>query len=39
MLSVLDLSPLVSHVHALDDISQAIDDQRQGKVMKALIKP
>jgi threonine dehydrogenase-like Zn-dependent dehydrogenase len=39
MLSVLDLSPLISHVYALEDINQAFADQRAGKVMKALIKP
>jgi (R,R)-butanediol dehydrogenase/meso-butanediol dehydrogenase/diacetyl reductase/L-iditol 2-dehydrogenase len=39
MLSVLDLSPLVSHVYALDNINQAFADQRAGRVMKALIKP
>jgi len=39
MLSVLDLSPLVSHVYALDDINQAFADQRAGKVMKALVRP
>jgi threonine dehydrogenase-like Zn-dependent dehydrogenase len=39
MLSVLDLSPLVSHIYALDDINQAFADQRAGKVMKALVRP
>jgi len=39
MLSVLDLSPLVSHIYPLDDINQAFADQRAGKVMKALIRP
>jgi threonine dehydrogenase-like Zn-dependent dehydrogenase len=39
MLSVLDLSPLVSHVYSLGDINQAFEDQRAGKVMKALIQP
>jgi threonine dehydrogenase-like Zn-dependent dehydrogenase len=39
MLSVLDLKPLISHVYPLDQINQAFEDQRQGKVMKALVKP
>jgi threonine dehydrogenase-like Zn-dependent dehydrogenase len=39
MLSVLDLKPLVSHVYPLEDINQAFEDQRNGKVMKALVKP
>lgn len=39
LLPVLDLSPLVSHIYALDDINQAFEDQRRGRVMKALIKP
>jgi (R,R)-butanediol dehydrogenase / meso-butanediol dehydrogenase / diacetyl reductase len=39
MLSVLDLKPITSHVYALDDINQAFEDQRNGKVIKALIKP
>jgi len=39
MLSVLDLKPLISHTYPLDQINQAFADQRQGKVMKALVKP
>lgn len=39
MLSVLDLKPLISHVYPLDQINQAFADQRNGKVMKALVKP
>jgi threonine dehydrogenase-like Zn-dependent dehydrogenase len=39
MLSVLDLKPLISHVYALGDINRAFQDQRRGKVMKALIQP
>jgi threonine dehydrogenase-like Zn-dependent dehydrogenase len=39
MLPVLDLKPLISHVYPLEEINQAFEDQRNGKVMKALIKP
>jgi Zn-dependent alcohol dehydrogenase len=39
MLNVFDLKPLISHVYPLEQINQAFEDQRQGKVMKALIKP
>jgi 2-desacetyl-2-hydroxyethyl bacteriochlorophyllide A dehydrogenase len=39
MLNVFDLKPLISHVYPLDQINQAFEDQRQGKVMKALVKP
>ncbi|HLA80814.1 MAG TPA: alcohol dehydrogenase catalytic domain-containing protein, partial [Thermoleophilia bacterium] len=39
MLSVLDLAPITSHIYALDDINQAFEDQRKGKVIKALIRP
>jgi (R,R)-butanediol dehydrogenase / meso-butanediol dehydrogenase / diacetyl reductase len=39
MLSVLDLKPLISHVYPLEKINQAFDDQRAGKVMKALVQP
>lgn len=39
MLPVLDLAPLISHVYPLDQIDQAFDDQINGRVMKALIKP
>lgn len=39
MLPVLDLEPLISHIYPLAQINQAFADQRQGKVMKALIQP
>ena len=39
MLNVLDLKPLISHVYPLEKINQAFEDQRHGRVMKALIRP
>jgi L-iditol 2-dehydrogenase len=39
LLSVLNLKPIISHIYRLDDINQAFEDQRAGKVIKALIQP
>jgi 2-desacetyl-2-hydroxyethyl bacteriochlorophyllide A dehydrogenase len=39
MLSVFDLAPLISHVYPLEEINQAFDDQINGRVMKALVRP
>jgi len=39
MLSAVDFSPVISHIYDLDDINKAFDDQKHGRVMKALVRP
>jgi threonine dehydrogenase-like Zn-dependent dehydrogenase len=39
MLPVLDLEPLISHVCPLEEIDRVFEDQKAGKVTKALIRP
>jgi len=39
MLPVMNLKPLVSQAHPFEDIDQAFEEERNGKVMKALVKP